>query len=615
MRENATIYRDTNIIKATKDQVEEDKEILFKIRKNIIDNKDIKYEFINNQCRLDENKNLNKNCSWFLLKTSKIGAKMNKYKLAPGDIIKIGRISLRIRDIHFSQDSSKNNNKKEIFTNVENADFNLKDLNTLRTEANINNNNSSRNYLSKQLNYLSHLKYLEEDDPENNPLLQPCLCSGSLKYIHLTCLKHWISTRSCEKIDTTTYSVVYIIKQVECELCKTKFPDLIKHNDKIHHLLDFSKDFESYLTLESLTLDKYKNKFIYTISLMESNKKLKLGRGHECDILLSDISVSRVHCFLLAESSNKNLYIIDNDSKFGTLVLIQAPFIKIEELLPLHIQIGRTYIRCLVKKPFKFFQCCNVEEYDNIFYYFEQNKVNDNINLIIKSDSMEDNINNNKFLLENYTCQQKYPNIPYYICGHSMGSYLLREYLCFSSQKLSGAIIMGTGYQSGCKASMGINLCKMLSCCRGQRYRSNFVKKMALESGPYTNFDLKDENRSWITSDPVMAKIYNEDQKMKFDFSLNGFIALIEATKISCDSNYASRINKELPILFVSGDNDPVGDNGEGVKKAFNLLKRVGVKDVSLKLFEGDRHEVLNEVNRNEVFEYIGNWLDEKNIN
>ena len=437
MRENATIYRDTNIIKATKDQVEEDKEILFKIRKNIIDNKDIKYEFINNQCRLDENKNLNKNCSWFLLKTSKIGSKMNKYKLAPGDIIKIGRISLRIRDIHFSQDSSKNNNKKEIFTNVENADFNLKDLNTLRTEANINNNNSSRNYISKQLNYFSHLKskgikqisltknllnkiekknkicricYLEEDDPENNPLLQPCLCSGSLKYIHLTCLKHWISTRSCEKIDTTTYSVVYIIKQVECELCKTKFPDLIKHNDKIHHLLDFSKDFESYLTLESLTLDKYKNKFIYTISLMESNKKLKLGRGHECDILLSDISVSRVHCFLLAESSNKNLYIIDNDSKFGTLVLIQAPYIKIEELLPLHIQIGRTYIRCLVKKPFKFFQCCNVEEYDNIFYYFEQNKVNDNINLIIKSDSMEDNINNNKFLLENYTCQQKYPN-------------------------------------------------------------------------------------------------------------------------------------------------------------------------------------------------------------
>ena len=219
MRENATIYRDNNIIKATTEQVEEDKEILFKIRKSIIDNKDIKFEFINNQCRLDENKNLNKNCSWFLIKPSKIGAKMNKYKLVSGDIIKIGRISLRIRDIHFSQNSSNNKDKKEIFTNVENADFNLKDLNTLRTEANIN-NNSSRNHQTKQLNYFSHLKskgikqisltknllnkiekknkicricYIEEDDPENNPLLQPCSCSGSLKYIHLTCLKLWLT--------------------------------------------------------------------------------------------------------------------------------------------------------------------------------------------------------------------------------------------------------------------------------------------------------------------------------------------------------------------------------------------------------------------------------------
>ena len=142
---------------------------------------------------------------------------------------------------------------------------------------------------------------------------------------------------------------------------------------------------------------------------MNSNKKMKLGRGHECEILLSDISVSRVHCFLLADSANKNLYIIDNDSKFGTLILYQAPFIKLEELLPLNIQIGRTYVKCLVKRPFKFFQCCNVEEYSNIFYYFEQNKVKKNINLIVKSDTMDDKMNN-KFVIENYTCEQKYPN-------------------------------------------------------------------------------------------------------------------------------------------------------------------------------------------------------------
>ena len=100
---------------------------------------------------------------------------------------------------------------------------------------------------------------------------------------------------------------------------------------------------------------------------------------------------------------------------------------------------------------------------------------------------------------------------------------------------------------------------------------------------------------------------------MKFDFTLNGYMGLIEATKISNDSSSAEKINKDLPLLFVSGSNDPVGDNGAGVRKAYDLMVKVGVKDVSIKLFEGDRHEILNEKNREEVFEYIGNWLDEKN--
>ena len=143
---------------------------------------------------------------------------------------------------------------------------------------------------------------------------------------------------------------------------------------------------------------------------MNSNKKMKLGRGHECEILLSDISVSRIHCYLLADGNNKNLFIIDNDSKFGTLILVQSPFIKIEELLPLNIQIGRTYVQCIVKKPFKFFDCCNTEEFSNIFYYFEQNekKVNEHINLIVKSDDGYD-LNGSQLEKENNTCEQKYP--------------------------------------------------------------------------------------------------------------------------------------------------------------------------------------------------------------
>ena len=117
-----------------------------------------------------------------------------------------------------------------------------------------------------------------------------------------------------------------------------------------------------------------------------------------------------------------------------------------------------------------------------------------------------------------------------------------------------------------------------------------------------------------ITSDPEMAKKYNEDQNMNFDFTLNGYIGLIEATKFSCEDHYVDKIRKNLPILLTSGDCDPVGNNGKGVEKVYKLMKSVGILDVTMKLFEKDRHEILNEINRIEVFEYISNWLDEKTL-
>ena len=247
---------------------------------------------------------------------------------------------------------------------------------------------------------------MEEDD-ESNPLVQPCICSGSMKYIHLNCLKHWINTRSFDKIESNELCSIYIIKPVECELCKTKFPDFIRHNGKLFSLLDFQYEYKNYLTLESLTLDKNKNKFLYVICL-ENNKKIKLGRGHDSDILLSDISVSRIHCVISTE--NKNVYIEDNNSKFGTLILIQSPSIQMVENLPFYFQVGRTFFNCRYKKPQKLFQCCGVSERPNIFYYHKQNKmqVNEKTKWTVKTevdfdddeefleDSNVNDINNNE---------------------------------------------------------------------------------------------------------------------------------------------------------------------------------------------------------------------------
>ena len=358
---------------------------------------------------------------------------MNRYKLNPGDIIKIGRITLRIRDINFSSKKPNNSAQKDLSE----SDSNLKDMNILKTDGlplnnsildgnqkktintnkdylllnekkNPNNKNLKNNDIFTKIekkNATCRICYMEEEDPEN-PLIQPCICSGSMKYIHLLCLKHWISTRSCEQIDKTEHCCVYIIKEVECELCKTKFPDIISYEGKLYPLLDFSNEYKDYLTLESLTLDKHKNKFIYVVSLLNSTK-LKVGRGHKSDILLSDISVTRIHCYMVVEK--QKVFLEDNNSKFGTLVLVQTPIIKILEGVPLNIQIGRSYVQCKIKKSFKLFNCCNIEESSNLYYYYNQNEkqIQQHINLIVGKDYndsikvTENNIINNTYNQKN----------------------------------------------------------------------------------------------------------------------------------------------------------------------------------------------------------------------
>jgi hypothetical protein len=404
------------------------KELLLKIKIKV--GKQINFEIIRNKYEMDETDNIKSpNSCWFVLQAAKIDSKMNRYKLNPGEIIKIGRIAMRIRDIIFA---NKKLNKKlnKSLNESFGTNINIKDIQALKTDGNPFNTNGNENENHKNLdnymikktvtkksqkdifmkiekkNQICRICYIKEES-EDDPLVKPCICSGSLKYIHLSCLKQWISTRSCIKIDNAEDCSIFLIKPVECELCKTKFPDYIKHEGILYPLLDFSKEFESYLTLESLTLDKEKNKFIYVVSLSK-NKKLKLGRGHESNILLSDISVSRIHCYMIVE--NGKVFIADNKSKFGTLILVQTPSIKISDNLPLYIQVGRSFLKCKVKKTFKLFDCCEAEEKNNEYFYYNQNEkyIHDNLGMVVKpdiSESDEEEKNNNN----NNTFEEKYP--------------------------------------------------------------------------------------------------------------------------------------------------------------------------------------------------------------
>ena len=209
---------------------------------------------------------------------------------------------------------------------------------------------------------------------------------------------------------------------------------------------------------------------------------------------------------------------------------------------------------------------------------------------------------------------KKYPNLPYFMCGHSMGSYLLRQYICTYSKGLAGIIILGTGYMSPCESLLALGFINVLSCFKGIKHKSNLTKKISFELGPYSKYDhqKKDLNNSWISRDPEIVKKYYEDKNCQFDFTLNGYYGLVQSIRYSCDPSNVAKIKKDIPILFVSGDCDPVGNNGEGVRKSYEIMKLIGSVDVSMKLFFGCRHEVLNELNKDEVYEYILNWINEK---
>ena len=333
------------------------------------------------------NKNLKKNINDFNFNKDNIifrNAHNNELFTKSGEITNRKGVVSKINSLKLSNDMKKinylkiNGDKKEEKKEEENTknkeQITLKETQTIPVDFLENQISNKKSKLPK----LCKICYGEEEDPDN-PLVQPCQCSGSLKYIHLKCLKHWLNTKSCINVDSNERYSVFLVKKIECEICKQKFPDFVKHKDKLYEILEPNIDFNCYCILENLSLDKDGKRFIYVINL-ERNEKLKIGRGHDAHLTLSDISVSRIHGILIIE--NKKLYLEDNNSKFGTLCLVQNPSLKLIEDLPLHIQIGRTYLDCKIKRAFSLFLCCGVSEKPDINYYFNQNEEQKQQNLL-----------------------------------------------------------------------------------------------------------------------------------------------------------------------------------------------------------------------------------------
>ena len=202
----------------------------------------------------------------------------------------------------------------------------------------------------------------------------------------------------------------------------------------------------------------------------------------------------------------------------------------------------------------------------------------------------------------------QHPGVPYFLLGHSMGSFLTRTYLFRKPAPLAGVILSGTGQQPGWKMLGGRAITRLYCLLAGEHFRSGFVHGMAL--GSYNKpFIPNRTDKDWLTRDEAVVDAYMQDPLSMFRPTVSLYHDMMQGIARMQKPANLQKMQKNLPILFVSGDQDPVGDMGEGVKAAYDSFLQAGCTDITLKLYAGARHELLNELNRAEVYEDLKDWL------
>lgn len=204
--------------------------------------------------------------------------------------------------------------------------------------------------------------------------------------------------------------------------------------------------------------------------------------------------------------------------------------------------------------------------------------------------------------------QEKYPGVPYCILGHSMGSFILRNYLQRYGSGIQAAIIMGSGMPSKASLLAGKAVAGIQKAVKGSKHPSTLLNHIAFGG---CNRKIADRKTvmDWLSRDEAVVNSYNEDQLCGFTFTVNGFFTLFELAWRMYAKEGLAAMPKELPILFLSGTADPIGNYGKGVKSACLSFIHAGMTHVQMKLYDGARHEILNETNRQQVYDDLYQWL------
>ncbi len=206
---------------------------------------------------------------------------------------------------------------------------------------------------------------------------------------------------------------------------------------------------------------------------------------------------------------------------------------------------------------------------------------------------------------------ENYPELPIIVFGHSMGSFMTRTLLIRYPDAFNAAIISGTGNQGSALVNSGLFMGNLVTGLKGAHHYSKFLNNLAFGSynkiyeNPKTEYD-------WLSRDEANVQKYIDDPLCGFIPSCSLFRDMMTGVKFITNKKNLTAMNKDMPVYFMSGDMDPVGECGKGVQKAYNNFLEAGMKDVSIKLYPGGRHEMLNEINKDEVYTDILAWLNSK---
>ncbi len=205
--------------------------------------------------------------------------------------------------------------------------------------------------------------------------------------------------------------------------------------------------------------------------------------------------------------------------------------------------------------------------------------------------------------------KSEYPNLPFFMLGHGMGSLIARKYTAKYGYLLDGVIYSGTSGENPA-LGVGIMLANAMIKQNGPMHRSEVLDTIAF--GAYNRKTKKRTDYDWGSRDEAEIDKYMADELCGYKYTVSGMKVLFTTLKQVTTRRWYNTVPLSMPIFLISGSMDPVGDYSKGVKEVYKMLKKTGHKNVSMKIYEGARHEILNEINREEVYADIIEWLDEK---